>query len=106
MRTGAVIFVVLTAAVTQAECASRVSPAAKACVTTAYEDYNRANVAIMTQSGPLLSAESVITQRRLMEQYCSRFAQCVIGDPGNPSLKMPYAAAFASCLREEMAPDN
>jgi hypothetical protein len=33
----------LTAAATQAECASRVSPAAKACVTTAFEDYNTAN---------------------------------------------------------------
>jgi hypothetical protein len=66
-----------------------------ACAMTAFNDYNKANLALMAQS-------TTVAQRRLQEQYCLRVARCRVGDPtANRSLALPYAAAFSSCLREE-----
>jgi hypothetical protein len=73
-----------------------------ACAMTAFNDYNKANLALMAQSTPLMSVEATVAQRRLQEQYCLRVARCRVGDPtANRSLALPYAAAFSSCLREE-----
>ena len=74
--------------------------AQNACATAAFADYNRANVALMQANIPLMSVESIIAQRRLQEQYCLQFALCTIGDPANQSLRIPYSAAFSSCLRD------
>jgi hypothetical protein len=49
---------------------------------------------------PTPSVETMITQRRLQEQYCLRFARCLY-DPNNRSLALPYRAAFDSCLQAE-----
>jgi hypothetical protein len=38
--------------------------------------------------------------RRLQEQYCLRFVECLY-DPNIQSLTLPYRAAFASCLKDE-----
>ena len=53
---------------------------------------------------PIHSVETMITQLRLQEQYCLRFARCLY-DPNNQSLALLYRAAFDSCLQAE-APEG
>jgi len=63
----------------------------------AMTDYNKANLALMQQGTPLMSVEATIAQRRLQEQFCLRFVQCVLSDPSS----LPFIAAFDSCLSDE-----
>jgi hypothetical protein len=72
-----------------------------ACAVAAFTEYNRANVALMQQGVPVMSVESTIAQRRLEEQYCLRAARCIVGDPTNSALAIPFAVAFSKCLRDE-----
>jgi hypothetical protein len=75
--------------------------AQNACATAAFEDYNRANVALLTQAAPILSIDQTIQQRRLEEQYCLRFARCIVGDPTTSSLGLMFTMKFSSCLETE-----
>jgi len=71
---------------------------AQACLGAAMTDYNKANLVLMQQgTPPLMSVQATILQRRLQEQYCFQFVQCVNGDPDSA----PFRAAFDSCLRDE-----
>jgi hypothetical protein len=77
----------------------------KACAVAAYTEYNKANLALLTQSLPVMSVEATIAQRRLQEKYCSEFARCIssgvpAGLPAETS-NMAYAATFSGCLRRE-----
>jgi hypothetical protein len=74
-----------------------------ACATAAFNDYNRSNLALLL-AGPM-SVESTIAQRRLQEQYCLRFAQCIIG-VANYQSPLPFAAEFSTCLCDEAAEQN
>jgi len=78
--------------------------AQNACATAAFNEYNKSNLGLLLQQGtaPLMSVETIIAKRRLQEQFCSRFARCLVGDPNNLSLALPYSAAFSSCLRDEV----
>jgi hypothetical protein len=63
-------------------------------------DYNRANLALMLQATHVMSAEAIIAQRFLEEQYCLRSTQCLLGaEPTNPA--MAFAVEFSKCLRDE-----
>jgi hypothetical protein len=75
-----------------------------ACATAALYDYTRSNLALLS-AAPLMSVESTIAQRRLQEQYCLRFAQCVIGG-ANYQSPLVYAVEFSTCLRDEAAEQN
>jgi hypothetical protein len=78
-----------------------------ACAVAAFTEYNKANVALLLSSGPLMSAQALIAQRRLVEQYCVRFAQCTVGDPAtDKSRELPFRAAFSRCIREEEEEKN
>jgi hypothetical protein len=71
------------------------------CLTAAFNDYNKANLAIKQRTPPL-PIEAIVAQRRLQEQYCLRVARCRVGEPATDrSLASSYAAAFSSCLAEE-----
>jgi hypothetical protein len=72
-----------------------------ACATAAFDDYNKANTALLLQANPLMTPEATVAQRRLEEQYCLRLARCVVGGPANSSLRVPFSSAFSSCLRDE-----
>ena len=74
--------------------------APKDCAVAALTEYNRANLALLTQS-PLMSIESTIAQRRLQEHYCLQFATCVVGSPDSSVKQLQYNAAFDSCLQDE-----
>jgi hypothetical protein len=71
--------------------------AQKECAVAAFTEYNRANLALLTQANPVLSIEATIAQRRLEEQYCIRFSQCIIGNQGN----VPFLVTFSKCLEDE-----
>jgi hypothetical protein len=67
----------------------------KTCLTAAFTEYNKANLAIMTQVTTVMSVEATVAQRRLQEQYCIRVAQCRTTSP------MALAATFSRCLDDE-----
>ena len=75
------------------------------CAVAATVDYNNANLALLQPGlqNPdlLMSVEREISKRRLQEQFCQRFAKCLI-DPNNQSFDLLYGAAFHSCLRDEV----
>jgi hypothetical protein len=72
-----------------------------ACAMAATKDYLNANLALLNQT-PLMSIDGAIAQRRLEEQYCLRFAQCLMdGSPLNQIAVLQYQATFSSCLRDE-----
>jgi hypothetical protein len=66
-----------------------------ACGVSAATDYNKAKLALLTQSP--LSVGVAIAERRLEESYCLRFAKCMIDDASG----LPFAAVFSSCLEDE-----
>lgn len=70
------------------------------CATAAFKDYNKSKLALLTQA-PLMSVDTLLAQRRLEEQFCQRFAQCVFGQSPDQTHELPYRAAFASCLEDE-----
>jgi hypothetical protein len=76
-------------------------PQQNECARAAYKEYNTANLNLIMKSLPMMSVEATIEQRRLQESYCTKFARCVIGDPNNQTLRLPYLVAFDACLRDE-----
>jgi hypothetical protein len=75
------------------------------CAVDATLDYNKANLALWEQRkqspAAMLSVETEIMQRRLQEQYCQRFAGCLV-DANDQSNSMMYGTVFSSCLRDEV----
>jgi hypothetical protein len=69
-----------------------------ACVEAAFGEYNKANIAIMTQSAPVMSIDATIAQRRLQERYCLRVAQCRVDGQDSAAL---IATIFSICLDDE-----
>jgi hypothetical protein len=78
------------------------APAAgNACATEALNEYTKRNLALSSHAVPVKSVEATIAQRRLQEQFCLELSRCLVGEPSNRSLTVPYAIAFSSCLRDE-----
>jgi hypothetical protein len=48
-----------------------------------------------------LSIESTIARRRLEEQFCLKFAACLLPDPSASLHDLQFASAFDDCLRDE-----
>jgi hypothetical protein len=67
-----------------------------ACAATAFKHYLSANEALKDKQ----RVEDQIAQRRLQEQFCLRFVQCIAQDKGATADAEP-ASRFADCLREE-----
>jgi hypothetical protein len=78
-----------------------------ACGVAAVTEYNAVNLALM-QREPILSIESRKVQRRLEENFCEKYAHCIIdGLPisPNPSLRdLPLRAEFSQCLEDQSSP--
>jgi uncharacterized protein len=66
-RSGAIAFLTcLIAQITASEGSDAAPDAAqRACATAAFEEYNRANTALLLQANPLMTTESTVAQRRL-----------------------------------------
>jgi hypothetical protein len=77
--------------------------AANACAAAALEDYTRQRVALSQSPDalPIASVEMAIAERRLQEQFCLKYVTCMVGDPSNRSLDLPFRAEFSTCLRRE-----
>jgi hypothetical protein len=71
------------------------------CLKSALTDYQQANATVLqhlTPDNQFPSPEDQIDLRRLKEQYCLRFAQCIYG-PTPESTHVPaYRNAFSKCL--------
>jgi hypothetical protein len=82
---------------------SSASPATQdsTCMVAALNDYNKANLALLTKSELLMTVETTIAQRRLQEQYCLRVAQCQLASLPLQNTTMALDAAFSTCLRDE-----
>jgi hypothetical protein len=74
-----------------------------ACGKAAFTDYNNKNLELSQSAGafPLKTVETILAQRRLQEDFCLKFARCVVGDPAEQSLDIPFRAEFGSCLDDE-----
>jgi hypothetical protein len=72
-----------------------------ACLVAALNDYNQANLALLTKSELLMTVETTIAQRRLQEQYCLRVAQCQLASMPPQQTTVALDAAFSDCLRDE-----
>ena len=83
------------------ECWAKSRQQQDACGFAAFTEYNNTNLALMQTYPAPMPPIAVISQRRLQEQYCAKLAACIVGDPNNSTLLLPYSAAFAECLRDE-----
>ena len=72
-----------------------------ACLVAALNDYNQANLALLTKSEPLMTVETTIAQRRLQEQYCLRVAQCRLASMPPQQTTWALDSAFSHCLCDE-----
>jgi hypothetical protein len=75
-----------------------------ACAGAAAQEFETANAAIAehaTANGSL-SIEDVIAQRRLAEDFCKRWATCLIANITEPGLREnALRSSFAGCLSNE-----
>jgi hypothetical protein len=75
-----------------------------ACAVAAAQDYEKANAAIAeraTAEGSM-SIEEAIAQRRLSEDFCKRWAACLVTSITAPGLRENASrSTFAGCLSSE-----
>jgi len=69
------------------------------CVTAAFNDYNAANLALITKIP--MPVETTIAQRRLQEQYCLRAAHCELPSMASQEGTVLLDVEFSKCLEEE-----
>ena len=81
-----------------------VSDEQMACAGSASQEFETANAAIAeraTANGSL-SIEDTIAQRRLSEDFCKRWAACLVSRITEPGLRQnALRATFAGCLSNE-----
>lgn len=81
--------------------AQLMTPQQEACTTAVTKAYLAAGYSISTKQlqnvHTLMSVEARIAKRRLQEEYCFRFAECLY--PNRKTLE--YQSAFGSCLDDE-----
>jgi len=68
-----------------------------ACGVAAMTDYSKAKLALLQKDSPLMSVDGAIAERRLEEEFCLRFVQCILDD----SNSLQFKSGFLSCLRDE-----
>src|ERR1039458_8475092 len=84
--------------------APNVSDEQMACAGAASQEYETANAALAqraTADGSM-SIEDTIAQRRLAEDFCQRWAACLVNNITEPGLREnALPATFAGCLNGE-----
>jgi hypothetical protein len=76
-----------------------------ACAAGRAMESTRARLTLLRTSDPL-SMITDIQRRRLEEQYCWQFAQCVLEDASTESRNRYFQSAYSSCLRDQIAEDK
>jgi hypothetical protein len=75
-----------------------------ACAGAAAQEFETANAAIAERASPngALSIEDAIAQRRLSENFCKRWAACLVTNITEPGLREnALRSTFAGCLSNE-----
>lgn len=86
-------------AVAQQPDRSKPARAEFACLTSAREDFQNGKLALLKD--PLKkSIETLVSERRLEEQYCLRVARCVARTETGPAADLQAPIDFSSCLEE------
>jgi hypothetical protein len=73
------------------------------CLKSSLADYWKANSTILehlTPDNTILSPEDQIGLRRLKEQYCIRYAQCLYGTTPESTHVLVSRETFSTCLRD------
>jgi hypothetical protein len=74
------------------------------CAGAAAQEFETANAAITARATPngTLSIEDAIAQRRLSEDFCKRWAACLVTNITEPGLREnALRATFSGCLSNE-----
>jgi len=72
-----------------------------ACLAAALDTYNNANLSLIGSAGVPMTANALIAQRRLEEEYCGRATECLAGALPVDQRAMLSDALFSSCLRDK-----
>jgi hypothetical protein len=81
-----------------------VSDEQMACAGAASLEFETANAAIAQRATPdgSMSVEDTIAQRRLVEDFCKRWAACLVSNITEPGLReIALRSSFAGCLSSE-----
>jgi hypothetical protein len=100
----AVLFAMLSVSAMAGNELPNVSDEQMACAGAASQEYETANAAIAERATPngTLSIEDAIAQRRLAEDFCRRWATCLVNRITEPGLREnALRATFAGCLSNE-----
>lgn len=95
-----VLLAILPVSAIASDAKPQVSEAAKACAGSAFEDYIKANAALLlnAKADPMLSVEDTIAQRRLVEGYCKKWASCIADDMPASARELVYRSQFSKCV--------
>jgi hypothetical protein len=102
--TVAVLFAMSSASAMAANEAPNVSDEQMTCAGAAAQEYETANAAIAERATAdgILSVDDAIAQRRLAEDFCKRWATCLVSNITDPGLREnALRATFAGCLSGE-----
>ncbi len=100
----AVLLAVSPANVVAANDAPNVSDEQMVCAGAAAKDYATANAAFSRRAAAngIMSIEDRIAQRRMAEDFCKRWAACLVSSVTDASLREnALRATFAGCLTNE-----
>jgi hypothetical protein len=100
----ALLFAMLSASAVAGNEAPNVSDEQMTCAGAASQEYETASAALAqraTADGSM-SIEDTIAQRRLAEDFCKRWATCLVSNITEPGLReIAMRASFAGCLSGE-----
>jgi hypothetical protein len=102
----AVLFVMSSASAMADDKLPNVSDEQMACAAAASQEFDAANAAIAERANAngSLSIEDTIAQRRLAEDFCKRWATCLVIKITEPGLREnALRSSFAGCLSNEAA---
>jgi hypothetical protein len=100
----AVLFAMSSASATAGNEAPNVSDEQVACAGAASQEYETADAALAQRAtvGGNLSVDDAIAQRRLAEDFCRRWATCLVSKITGVGLREnALRATFAGCLSNE-----
>ena len=104
IRTGLIVGLGLAlaywaAAMAQQPDRSKPARAEFACLTSAREDFQNGKLALLKDSVKK-TIETLVSERRLEEQYCLRIARCVVRTEAGPGAELQAPIEFSNCLEE------
>ena len=100
----AVLLAMSSASAMAANEAPNVSDEQMACAGAAEQEYETANAALAQRAAAdgSMSIEDTIAQRRLAEDFCRRWAACLVSNITEPGLReIALRSSFAGCLGSE-----